>query len=229
MRRPRVRWHRRLAWPRRNKVRFRFTLTAAALVVLAIGGCGPSRDARSSRPVPVFSPNGELLSRGGRGDESCPVAVGGWWERLAEEHQGKVDKDAFIADAKEQFAAMDLDHDGFITPYELSEYRSGADEQSTEKPLPPGATPQTQTAIPQSRNRRTSQMYDDSAIYPRATRTTVPADVVDPVMSADKALNFKVSLDDFLAQANELFAEMDKAKEGKISKEAAVALRCPLK
>jgi hypothetical protein len=31
-----------------------------------------------------------------------------------------------------------------------------------------------------------------------------------------------------MAQANELFAEMDKAKVGRISREAAIELRCPV-
>jgi hypothetical protein len=197
-------------------------------VLLAMAGCGPSRDARSLRPTPVFSPNGELLSRGGPHEPSCPAAVGEWWENLAAGHDGVVDKDTFLADAKAQFAAMDLDHDGFITPYELSEYRAGADEQMGERGLPPGVTAPSQSAAIPSGHGRRGGIYDDSAVQPRVARTQIPADLVDPVMSADKSLSFKVSLADFMAQASDLFAEMDKNREGRIGKDAVIALRCPI-
>jgi hypothetical protein len=47
-------------------------------------------------------------------------------------------------------------------------------------------------------------------------------------MSADKSLSFKVSQKDFMAQANELFSDMDKGKTGMISRDAAIELRCPV-
>jgi len=196
--------------------------------MFAMAGCGPSRDLRSTRPTPIFSPNGELLSRGGPHEPSCSAVVGEWWESLAGAHGGVVDKQVFLADAQTQFDAMDLDHDGFITPYELSEYRAGADEQMDENLTPPVAPAQSRNPAPPNGRNRRGGMYDDSAVQPRAVRGQIPADVVDPVMSADKSLSFKVGLADFMAQANELFAEMDKNNEGRISKDAVVALRCPI-
>lgn len=224
---PLVPWRRRPIFrPRSNRVRPTLGATLAAMAILvAMAGCGPSRDQRSLRPIPIFSPNGELLSRGGKGLPGCPEVVGDWWDRLAAQHGGVVGKAAFLADAEAQFTAMDLDHDGFITPSELSDYRAGADEQmGEERLLPPGVT-LPQNAGSGGYGRR---LPSDSNLPQRRLQTVIPADVVDPVMSADKSLSFKVSREDFMAQANDLFAEMDKGREGKISREAAIALRCPI-
>jgi hypothetical protein len=50
---------------------------------------------------------------------------------------------------------------------------------------------------------------------------------VDPVMSADKSLSFKVSREDFLyQQTTEIFPNLDKNHDGKLSREEVVS-SCP--
>lgn len=199
---------------------------------LAMAGCGSSRDARLARPRPVFSPNGEIVSSGGPGAASCNEALGEWWDGIAAAHQGRLDKASFIEDAERQFAAMDLDHDGFITPYELSEYRAGLDEQAGPPVLPPGVTPPAVYVPPPSAplpgDRRGRSQIADSGFGTRPRSTSLPPDLVDPVMSADRSLSFKVSHSDFIDQANDIFASFDKNRQGVITREALLA-SCPVK
>ena len=206
-------------------------LSAAALAAtLALAACGSLFGQQvTARPRPVFSPNGEVLSRGGREAPSCAEALGGWWDRLAASHGGSVDKAAFLADAELQFQTMDLDHDGFITPAELSEYRAGADQQMDEIVLPPDAVNGTESAPPpmsRGRGRRGGPTSDSAMASNARTAISIPPDMVDPVMSADKSLSFKVSHQDFMTQAVELFDELDKAHSGRISRETVLAT-CP--
>jgi hypothetical protein len=72
---------------------------------------------------PLYSPNGEPLSGGSLGHPSCQEALGGWFDRVDAEKAGTIDLAAFLADASRQFAAMDIDHNGQITPDELARYR----------------------------------------------------------------------------------------------------------
>jgi Ca2+-binding EF-hand superfamily protein len=72
----------------------------------------------------LYSPNGEPLRGGSLGRPSCEKAMGAWFDRADADRNGRVDRNEFVADARRQFAVMDLDHDGTITPAELDKYRA---------------------------------------------------------------------------------------------------------
>ena len=190
-------------------MRFGFSSIAAMAALLAMAAC--SSHERAQRARPVFSPNGEILSAGGKGAPTCPEAMGAWWDRMAAAHGGVFTREMLVADANTQFDAMDLDHDGFITPSELSEYRAALDEgPGLEAVLPPGE--------PSADTRMHPHRPGDTYVQPKIRAAQIPADVVDPVMSADKSLSFKVSREDFIAQANEVFTELNKSHDGKLTK-----------
>jgi Ca2+-binding EF-hand superfamily protein len=50
--------------------------------------------------------------------------MGAWFDRTDADRNGRVDRNEFVTDARRQFAVMDLDHDGTITPAELDKYRA---------------------------------------------------------------------------------------------------------
>lgn len=191
-------------------------LATAMAGLLAMAACS-SQGGPALRARPIFSPNGELLSVGGKGAPPCPDVMGKWWDTIAAAHGGKLDKAIFMADADTQFAAMDLDHDGFITPSELSDYRV---EMDPPYEVPPPGAP-IREAGPQPRR---GMRGDSIAGPPRSIQ--IPADVVDPVMSADKSLSFKVSKEDFTAQVHEVFAELDKNHDGLLSRDEVID-SCP--
>jgi hypothetical protein len=213
-------------------MRLRFSSLAAMAALFAMAAC--SSHGRPARPRPVFSLNGEILTAGGKDAPDCPTALGGWWDRIAAAHGGVFTREALIQDANTQFDAMDLDHDGFITPSELSDYRAALDEDSgINEPIPAG------TQVPSADNSQVRRQRrggggssggpgggGDVPVQPRVRANQIPADVVDPVMSADKSLSFKVSREDFIAQANEIFTELDKDHDGKLSKQE-LADSCP--
>lgn len=167
----------------------RLLLIVAALAA-SLAGCGMwGAEEHRPRPVPaiLYSPNGEPLTGGKLGKATCEAALAGWFNRVDGNHDGAVDHAEFMADAKAQFQAMDLDHDGYLTAAKLAQYRTPYEEARG-----------------------------------------LPVTAEDPVMSADRTLSFKVSLDDFLAQAEEVFAHLDRGRSGRLSL-AQVQARCPPK
>lgn len=148
----------------------------------------------------VYSPNGEVLNGGPLGRPTCEQALTAWFNRIDTSHNGRVDREEFLADAQQQFAVMDIDHNGLITPAELDHYRATyktvQDEQST------------------GNNDRRRNLARDSI-----TDDSQP----DPVMAADVRLRNQIDLQEFLVHADKVFARIDRKRDGFITRDAAVA------
>lgn len=175
-------------------------IAAVTLAILASACAGPQKTAPAGA-VLLFSPNGEPITGGPLGQRPCAEAMGAWFDRVG--HGGTLGRDAFLADARAQFARMDLDHDGWITPAELSVYRAPY------LPAPDGPEGGL------GRNRGAGP-----------TRSSVTQE--DPVMSADIGPKFKVGLEEFLTQADEVFTRLDKGHKGLLSREDVTG-SCPAK
>ncbi len=152
---------------------------------------GGATDEEPVVPIVLFSPNGEPLSGAEFGQPQCDDALERWFGRVDANHDGAIDRQEFLADARVQFGRMDLDHDGFITADELSTFRAAY--------LPTGRR--------EGRDRRDA---------PGGATKALPSGVPDPVMSADANLDFKVSLAEFIALAEENFVRLDSDRNGRL-------------
>ncbi|OIQ88078.1 hypothetical protein GALL_300440 [mine drainage metagenome] len=169
-------------------------VAAAGVLALLLTGCGfqGRRPAVARRDALVYSPNAEPLTGGPLGRASCAVAEGRWFDRLAGGPAGQVSRERFLADARAQFARMDLNHDGMLTSAVLARYRAPY--------LPNGGV-------------------SDGG----RGGLGGGADKADPVMSADSHLLFRVTLEDFLAQAEDVFERLDRQHAGALSRADAEA------
>jgi len=183
---------------------------AAALLLiaaLALGACFGRGQHRAPPKDPLYSPNGEPLSGGPLGHPSCQEAMGRWFDRVDTGHRGVIEFQEFIADARRQFAAMDLAKDGVVTPSELAQYRAPYDAD-TPASAAGGRAPDAAGA-PRHAQGSSSGDDDDKAIT---------EDRPDPVMLADVTLRNRVTLPDFLAYARRNFIELDTDHDGRLVK-----------
>jgi hypothetical protein len=195
---------------------------AAALAACLLAGCGSHRhDAdRSDRSTEtIFSPNGEPLNGGPLGHPTCSDAMTGWFNRVDTNHDGTIDSSEFLADARRQFAVMDLDHDGEITPDELSAYRAPYDLG-----LPQTAAREADTTGPTSHASRKGR--GGGNFGGSAPKVDLANDAADPVMAADVDLKFRVTLSAFLAYGQRQFAQLDARHDGHLTL-AEIRQLCP--
>jgi EF hand len=178
---------------------------AASLAVLSLAACGLfGSEPTYVRRGPIYSPNGEPLSGGPLGAPGCAEAMGRWLARVDGGSGGTIGLDAFLADARRQFAAMDLDHTGVLTPDILARYRAPylADEAHAETREP-------------ERRRRGADEHD------------ITQDRADPVMLADVSLRNRVTRAEFLAYARRNFAALDRNKDGRLDRDELAAACAP--
>ena len=190
---------------------------ALALVLTAwLGACGHSRTAEP-QAYPVLSPNGEVLSGGPLGRASCRDAMAHWFDRVDSDHDGKVTLGEFATDAQSQFAAMDLDKDGMVTPAELAEYRA---PYMPSQPAEPMVRTEDRSRPAGDARRGPNQRAARPGIGQRGTsHPDAGADRLDPVMAADVRLRNEISLEDFVAYAKRHFAALDIRHRGALSRE----------
>lgn len=190
-------------------------LTTLLIVGLAFGAAGCSSDDAEKPFGTVYSPTGEPLSGGRLGQLKCTDALGRWYERVAQ--GGALTHDIFMADARRQFGAMDIDHVGLLTPDELARYR--APYEYGEHHARPAADDEHDGAG--HRHHHTSE--DDDKHRPQFNGAD---DRADPVMSADRHNRNEVSLDDFLVYEDQNFRALDTNHDGQITKPELLA-QCP--
>jgi len=162
------------------------------------------------RTTILYSPNGEPLAGGILGNPACHVAMSGWFGRLAGA-EGKIPREAFLADARAQFARMDIDHNGYLVSEELERYRRPY------RPVIAAAKPpeEEKKHRPSNGKHDSDKSKDDEPIE----------DGGDPVMSADTNLDFKVTPEEFTIHAQKIFSELNTHNDGALSSDE-VLTRC---
>ena len=196
----------------------RARLAAALLALLLVGACSHSHSDNPPHRL-IFSPNGEPLSGGPLGFPTCPAAIGAWFDRLDTLHQGRIARAVFIADARRQFHAMDLNGDGVLTPDVLLRYRT---------PYTAGVLPERSAAAESDAESEKAghpgheKMQGTSARRSGSSAAALASDVPDPVMSADTRLLLRVTLPDFERHANQLFDRLNTDHNGTLSRAEAL-------
>ncbi|HXQ66793.1 MAG TPA: hypothetical protein VN980_09490 [Alphaproteobacteria bacterium] len=190
-------------------------LCLALLALLSAGGCSRSHSDNPPHRA-IFSPNGEPLSGGPLGFPKCEVAMGGWLDRLDNAHKGAIDRATFLADARRQFKAMDLNGDGALTPEVLLRYR---------EPYSAGVAAQQAARDNESDSDKTG--HPGHMKKPGSARTgsggaDIARDVPDPVMSADTSLRLQVTEPVFLQHAGKVFDSLDANHDGQLSRAEAL-------
>jgi len=190
-------------------------LCLALLALLSAGGCSRSHSDNPPHRA-IFSPNGEPLSSGPLGFPKCEVAMGGWLDRLDNAHKGAIDRATFLADARRQFKAMDLNGDGALTPEVLLRYR---------EPYSAGVAAQQAARDNESDSDKTG--HPGHMKKPGSARTgsggaDIARDVPDPVMSADTSLRLQVTEPVFLQHAGKVFDSLDANHDGQLSRAEAL-------
>jgi Ca2+-binding EF-hand superfamily protein len=140
------------------------------------------------------------------GRPSCSEALSAWFERVDTNHDGVIDRDAFLADAQRQFAIMDLDKDGTITPAELAQYRAPYQAE----PSAAAGDQAAQAGSASGRKHRRGEGGGGSGDFDN--------DQPDPVMAADVRFRNQVSREDFMAYAARQFTALDVDHHGRLAK-----------
>jgi Ca2+-binding EF-hand superfamily protein len=193
---------------------------AAFLFLLAVlSACAPSqhRNQQNSKLGPtymLYSPNGEPLNGGPLGRPTCEEALSIWFGRVDIDHSGGISHAEFMADATSQFARMDIDKNGYLLPEELERYRLPYRQDTSSVS---GNSQSSDAGSSGGQHRRSRHATSDDSGSSHASGKPYQNTAPDPVMSADTNNHFKVTLQDYIAQADRKFAELDADHDGNLS------------
>ena len=209
---------RRIREPALRRARRLLALGLALAVIAGADGCSLRRRHHAADQAAsagkLYSPNGERLNGGPLGRPTCAAALTAWFERADANHDGVIDRDEFLADARRQFAVMDLDKDGIVTPSELAQYRAPYETDAAPAAGAPGPAPASDQSSERQRRRDGDHPGGSNLAVTEGSGDERP----DPVMAADVGFRNQVSLQDFIAYAGRQFAALDAAHQGRLAK-----------
>jgi Ca2+-binding EF-hand superfamily protein len=191
---------------------FLFTLTGCSS-----DDSGPVMVDKKTPPTyMLYSPNAEPLNGGPLGKPSCEQAMNGWFDRISA-GSGHISQQIFLSDAQLQFKRMDIDHNGYIVSEELDRFRLPFRQQ------PPAALPED----PDSK--KSGKSHGKHKDKEKAARSDPSLSMSDPVMSADTNLDFKVTPEEFMQQAQNIFTKLDTNHDGMLDRREIITLCEPQK
>jgi Ca2+-binding EF-hand superfamily protein len=156
----------------------------------------PMVAAQSAAGRVFVSPSGEPF----RPSAAAPDPFEAWFARVDADHDGRIDRDEFRADAAQFFQRLDTNHDGVIDGFEVAAY-----EQAVAPEL--AIDGQGFASDPRSRSGTVSLLSDP-----------------EPVSGADTDLNSHISLAEWQAAADRRFDLLDPKHNGFLTHDALAAL-----
>ncbi len=198
----------------------RYFVRASIAAFFLLSGCSSThhhddQTGQNSQTGPtrmLFSPNGEPLNGGPLGRPTCEDAMTHWFDRVDTNHDGFISQDEFIADAQIQFQRMDIDKNGYLLAEELDRFRLPYQQESANSTSAKNAD-----SNDEQKSDHSAGKHGGSSNSSHSSDTS-SSDQLDPVMSADTKNEFKVTPDEFMTQAHNVFAGLDTEHNGLLSR-----------
>jgi hypothetical protein len=190
----------------------RKTILVAALAAALAGTAGLSASAKAAKDDSAGVGNNLFLSPCGEpfwADKSQAYPIVNWFNGADANHDGKLDIDEMRADAARFFQRLDLNGDGILDGAEITNYEKNVVPQILGErvgSLEAGfvrVADFSQVGIPD-----TFLTEHQGAVYYSLFKEP------EPVRSADRNFDYKVSLGEFLAQSDRHFKALDTDNQG---------------
>lgn len=181
-------------------------------LLLALAAATP---AMAKPKLPVCPPKGPQLFIGPMGEPfragpDAPYPVADWFAKVDRDHDGKVTRAEFVADAERFFALLDVDKDGEIIPDEVTRY---------ERDIAPEIRLYVGTSRPGEWPGKRKKKAKGAPVYgePLGAGRWSLLNIAQPVISADEDFNRGITLAEFRSAASQRFTMLDTANAGALT------------
>jgi hypothetical protein len=153
-----------------------------------------------------FSPSGQPF----RAKAGEPYPIAQWFAQADTDHDGKISHDEFVADAVAFFQKLDVNHDTYISSIENSHYENDIAPEITR--MDPRIQ-QPRVIQQEVDDHPDSQELPNGGKYLKQILGAAQYGLIDepqPIRAADTNLDFRISMDEWLAATEERFKVLDR-------------------